>query len=85
MNTIGHTAVATWTSPIAVRIGKRSSELVHGPNEAIEFLEHRWPAHEGVQFEVARRRCIEATNHLGHPEAAREAFIAAAKEAEVLA
>jgi hypothetical protein len=85
MNTIGHTAVAAWTTPVAIRIGKRSSEFIRGPNEAIEYLERRWPAHEGPQFEAARRRCVEAINHLGHPEGAREAFIAAAAEAKVLA
>ncbi|KQV83483.1 hypothetical protein ASC90_20770 [Rhizobium sp. Root1220] len=74
-----------WTAPVAIRIGKRSSEFVHGPDEAIFFLEHRWPCNKGAQFEVARRRCVEAINQLEHPETAREAFIAAADEAKVLA
>ncbi|WP_342354145.1 DUF982 domain-containing protein [Rhizobium grahamii] len=76
---------AKWTSPVAIRIGKRSPEFIHGPDEAIDYLEHRWPQHEGAQYEAARRRCIEAVNNLRHPEIAREAFIAAAAEAKVLA
>jgi hypothetical protein len=84
MNVTGHTTAVSWSVPVAICIGKRPAEFVHGPAEAIDYLEHRWPLHRGDHFESARRRCVEAMNNLGHPDAAREAFIAAAAEAECL-
>ena len=75
----------TWSVPVAVRIGSAPSEFVHGPLEAIRYLEGRWPAVSGPCLDVARRRCVEAMNQLEHAEAARDAFIAAASEADVLA
>lgn len=77
-------AEVRWTAPVAIRIGNRSSEFIHGPAEAIDYLEHRWPLHDGPTLETAKRRCVEAMNHLAHIESAREAFIAAAAEAGVL-
>lgn len=85
MNTVSHTPAITWPAPIAVRIGKDQAEFIHGPAEAMDYLEHRWPHVSGPHHEAARRRCVEAMNHLEHPEAARDAFIAAAAEADVLA
>jgi hypothetical protein len=78
------TAEVRWAAPVAIRIGKRPSEFIHGPAEAIDYLEHRWPLHDGPHLDAAKRRCVEAMNHMAHIENAREAFIAAAAEAHVL-
>jgi alcohol dehydrogenase class IV len=84
VNAVSHATEATWAAPVAIRIGERPPEFIHSPTEAIGYLEHRWPVNDGIHFEAARRRCVEAMNHLGHIEAAREAFIAAAAEAGIL-
>jgi hypothetical protein len=79
-----HTHELRWTAPVAIRIGRRSSEFIHGPAEAIDYLEHRWPFLDGPCLDTAKRRCVEAMNRLAHIEVAREAFISAAEEAKVL-
>jgi hypothetical protein len=85
MNSGQLNAEMKWLAPVAIRIGQRPSEFIHGPGEAIQYLERRWPLQHGPHLDAAKRRCVEAINHLEHVEASREAFIAAAAEAEVLA
>ncbi|CCM76063.1 DUF982 domain-containing protein [Rhizobium mesoamericanum] len=85
MNTLSHVTEPMWAAPVAIQIGTRPSEFIHGPAEAVDYLEHRWPIQNSVHLEAAKRRCVEAMNYLAHMEAARDAFVAAAAEAEVLA
>ncbi|NLS03598.1 DUF982 domain-containing protein [Rhizobium sp. P32RR-XVIII] len=84
MHTKSHRGDAQWTAPVAIRIGKRPPEYICGPAEAIDLLEHRWPLNYGPHLDAAKRRCVEAMNHMAHIEVAREAFICAAAEAHVL-
>ncbi|MBB3316870.1 MULTISPECIES: DUF982 domain-containing protein [unclassified Rhizobium] len=85
MNTISHATEPRWAAPVAIRIGARPSEHIHGPAEAVDYLEHRWPIENSMHLEAAKRRCVEAMNYLAHLEASRDAFVAAAVEAKVLA
>lgn len=74
-----------WTAPISVRIGNGHSELIHGPDEALYYFRHRWPLTDSLALDTARRRCLEARGSDMPCEAAKEAVIAAAIEAKVLA
>ncbi|MBX4864130.1 DUF982 domain-containing protein [Rhizobium bangladeshense] len=80
-----HIPELRWTAPVAIRIGRRSSEFIHGPAEAIDYLEHRWPFLDSPCLDAAKHRCVEVMNSLTHIEVARKAFISAAAEAKVLA
>lgn len=79
------TLTPTWVAPLYVRIGYGSSETVDGPADALRYLSTRWPAERGRKYEAARALCIGAVERKGSKEDAREAFIAAALEAHILA
>lgn len=74
-----------WTNPVGVRIGYGSSELIRGPDQALDYLTHRWPVREGRYYELAMLRCAAAAERRGSAEEACEAFISAATEAYVIA
>ncbi len=77
--------VGLWQVPVYVRIGYGASESVHGPNEALTYLEDRWPAERGPHYDRAHQTCQLATIRKRPGELAREAFIAAAIEARIIA
>lgn len=74
-----------WVAPIYVRIGYGSSEAVRGPAEAFHYLVQRWPIDRGPKYDMACIVVSNAVERRASAEAAREAFIAAAIEAHVLA
>jgi len=37
-----------WSEPVRVRVGYGFPETIKGPREALEYLQWRWPVHEGV-------------------------------------
>lgn len=74
-----------WAAPISLRIGNGHPELIHGPDEALYYICHRWPMKRSLALDTARRRCLEARISDIPCEVAREAVIAAAIEARVLA
>ncbi len=78
-------ASAPFRVPVLVRIGHGSSEAVESASDAIHYLQNRWPHERGHHYQQAMRLCKEAAQGLLPTEVAREAFIAAAIEAYVLA
>jgi hypothetical protein len=78
-------AKTRWANPVGVRIGYGSSELIRGPDQALDYLTHRWPVREGRYYELAKLRCAAAAERRGSAEEAREVFISAAIEAYVFA
>ncbi|CAD7044483.1 hypothetical protein REJC140_03825 [Pseudorhizobium endolithicum] len=76
---------AVWRHPVVIRIGYGMREPVRGPAEAYHYLSYRWPSGEYVHLELARQKCQAATERGASSEEARELFITAAMEAEVLA
>ncbi|MGI2031110.1 DUF982 domain-containing protein [Rhizobium panacihumi] len=72
-------------APIYVRIGYGSSETVKGPDEALHYLMQRWPLDRGTKYDLAGIAVSNAVERRASAEAAKEAFIAAAIEAQVLA
>ncbi|ACS60598.1 DUF982 domain-containing protein [Rhizobium leguminosarum] len=75
----------TWQSPVFVRIGNGMRERLDSPDAALAALLHRWPSSYGSEYEVAKRRCVDAIASHGSPELARRAFVEAAVAAKLLA
>ncbi|HEV7249513.1 MAG TPA: DUF982 domain-containing protein [Shinella sp.] len=73
-----------WLSPVFVRIGYGAAEAVRTPNDAMGYLHFRWPAHRGRAFDNARTLCAGAVEQNHACEGAREAFIRACIEAQIL-
>jgi Protein of unknown function (DUF982) len=81
----GNTQLCIWDVPVHVRIGSGMTETIDGPEEALNYLMTRWPAERGPHYERANVSCDAAVHRYGSLGEAREAFIAAAIEARVLA
>ena len=74
-----------WSAPVHVRVGHGSSESIFGPEAAVEYLKYRWPARSNQHYLNAMRACTAATDRSESPDFARDAFIAACIEANMLA
>ncbi len=74
-----------WSGPVYVRIGHGSSETIDNAGSALRFLTLRWPTERGEKYNLACIVCANALERRASPEEAKEAFIAAAIEAYVLA
>ncbi len=75
-----------WANPVGIRFGGYgSSELIRGPEQALEFLTGRWPVTEGSYYDLAKSKCAAAAQRRASAEEAREIFISAAIEADVFA
>ena len=75
-----------WPEPVRVVIvGK--TYIVRRAWKAAELLLYHWPAgyRDGAKHLAARAACLAELEGKSKPGAARKAFIAAAKEAKVLA
>ncbi|CAD7034765.1 hypothetical protein REJC140_03358 [Pseudorhizobium endolithicum] len=75
----------SWASPVGIRIGYGSSELIRGPEQALEYLTGRWPVTNGRYYDLAKLKCAAALERRASAEEAREVFISAAIEAYVFA
>ena len=49
-----------WNKAVSVRIGTGISDTIHGPVEAFEALNNRWPAEHGPRYDKAKERCSMA-------------------------
>ena len=74
-----------WSAPVHVRVGHGSSESIFGPEAAVEYLRYRWPARSNQHYLNAMRACTAAIDRSESPDFARDAFIAACIEANMLA
>jgi hypothetical protein len=77
-------ADARWLAPVWVRVGSGFSEPVRSPAEALEKLTHRWPGRRGRHYLGAKTCCAAALTQQMSAELAREAFIQASIESEML-
>ncbi|XAZ24033.1 DUF982 domain-containing protein [Sinorhizobium sp. B11] len=77
--------LSIWDIPVYVRIGRGMTETIDGPQEALNYLSNRWPAERGPHYERARSACDLAITRFGSLGEAREAFVAAAIEVNILA
>lgn len=75
----------SWRHHVVLQWGDGRVERISGPSAALRAMEVKWPPHRGLHFVTAKAACIGALNRKCSAELAREAFIAAAIEADVLA
>ncbi len=74
----------TWCKPVVIRLPSGLTRRFDGPYEAKDFLENEWPLRRGRHRDNASRQCEAALRRICSAEIAREAFIAAAIEANCL-
>jgi hypothetical protein len=73
-----------WSLPVWVRRGSDGAEAVWTPREALECLNYRWPNNGGRHQRGARACCLAALTNQLEPGLAREAFVWASAEVEIL-
>lgn len=74
-----------WTAPVTVFTGKPGKmRLIASTADAGEFLLLRWPKEPGPAHLAAREACLAVLDGEQPPGFAREAFVAAAVEADIL-
>jgi hypothetical protein len=73
-----------WQSVVWIRVGHGGAEPVRTPGEALDKLDHRWPAKRGKNYCFARSCCLAALRKELDPDVARTAFIHASVEAKML-
>lgn len=74
-----------WSAPVHVTIGNGRGETIFGPEAAVEYLRSGWPMQNSLRYSNALRACTAATNRREPPDFARDIFIAACVEADLLA
>ncbi|MEZ2131356.1 MULTISPECIES: DUF982 domain-containing protein [unclassified Sinorhizobium] len=74
-----------WQVPVRVRVGNGHSETIRGPKDALDYLTNRWPVADGPHYIKARRECMAAIERKVSPDIARDIFIAASIESDMLA
>ena len=73
-----------WEKPITFETNKLGKYwTVTNTAEAARALMERWPVDSGKALEYAQRTCLAVLEGKEDPAVAREAFIKAAKEADV--
>jgi hypothetical protein len=75
--------VESWGTPVSIRIGTGPAEFIHNAQEGLDYLRERWPAIEGPHKLEAKKECEAALSRKADPKHARNAFIAAAIEADI--
>ena len=73
-----------WLTPVWIRIGYGLPEAIRTPRQALEHLSYRWPAERGMHYHAAKRSCTAALGDHLPCEQAREAFLRASLEAQML-
>ncbi|MCD2173565.1 DUF982 domain-containing protein [Rhizobium sp. C4] len=74
-----------WIAPIRIGLFSDDAMVVEGPTQALALLHDDWPSSGGKHHQAAVHECKLACHELGRSENAREAFMAAALEAGILA
>lgn len=84
MNMLVRAGNDRWLTPVYVRIGFGIPEAIRQPRDALSFMLFRWPPRRGDAFHRAKYACSMAVAGTQSWESAREAFIRACIEAQVL-
>ncbi|SFB50957.1 Protein of unknown function [Rhizobium sp. NFR07] len=74
-----------WQRPVHIQIRHGWPQRIDGPTRALLFMETEWPGPRGYHYHTARAACIGVTEQRCDSEVARDAFIAAAMEARLIA
>jgi hypothetical protein len=75
---------AHWSEPVRVRVGYGFPETIRGPQEALDYLNWRWPVRDGFYYAQARTECAASLQRKVPLEQVRETFVLASIEAEML-
>jgi hypothetical protein len=73
-----------WSYTVQVTMQVGPPEYVENSSQALDCLLHRWPAHTGMYFEMAKTKCDNAISRSINGEDARDSFISAAIDAHIL-
>lgn len=73
-----------WSSPVTILSTEGGRQTVHGPFEALIFLLDEWPDKRGPAYVRARSACRAALAGRQGPDCAREMFLRAAQEAQIV-
>ncbi|KXG87302.1 DUF982 domain-containing protein [Agrobacterium bohemicum] len=76
--------VAAWGEPVQISMPVSGRQTVQGPFAALIFLLDEWPDLRGPAYVRARSICRAAIAGRTSPEEARETFLRAASEANLL-
>jgi hypothetical protein len=68
---------------VNVAIGDRQQILIGRPEDALQFLDRKWPCHGGPLYERARLKCQASTMRLTSADSSRLPFLAALIEAQI--
>jgi hypothetical protein len=77
--------VVPWQKPVRVRVGDGIPDIIPDAQAALEALSYRWPVRDGAHYLEARKSCAAVLEGTQAAEDAREVFIAASIEANMLA
>jgi hypothetical protein len=72
-----------WPEPVIVQNGSLTPVVIHGAEEAMEFMEIDWPAAKERHHKIAREVCRASLLRQVSGDAARETFIKAVQEARI--
>lgn len=73
-----------WSEPVTIRLGYGQPERINGPLQALNCLTQRWPDTAGENYLKAKTLCMAALGERIPCEGVRDAFVAAAAEADAL-
>lgn len=74
-----------WSKGVELNIDRFNvCRTIYTTADAAYYLLHKWPAEEGAEYRRARQVCLAALDGRRPANDAREAFLAAAKEADLL-
>jgi len=77
--------VQYWTSPVDLELhGQGKYRTITGTRHAAECLLTLWPSDHGAAYRMALAECLDALEGRATSQAARRAFIAAAREADIV-
>ena len=73
-----------WSEPVRVRVGYGFPETIRGPEEALDYLNWRWPVREGTYYVRALKECAASLQRQIPLDKVRETFVLASIEAKML-
>ncbi|MGV1822665.1 DUF982 domain-containing protein [Agrobacterium tumefaciens] len=77
-------SISRWSSPVTILSTEGGRQTVRGPFEALIFLLDEWPDKRGPAYVRARSACRAALAGRQGPDWARDMFLQAAQEAQIV-
>jgi len=77
-------SISRWSSPVTILSTEGGQQTVRGPFDALIFLLDEWPDKRGPAYVRARSACRAALAGRQAPDWARDMFLQAAQEAQIV-